>query len=64
MVERFLAQREISGWIGLDTDNSMVSDYGVGSIPYTVVVDKTGTIRKLTRPSILSERFIEELLGE
>ncbi|MHC5060600.1 MAG: redoxin family protein [Planctomycetota bacterium] len=64
LVKSFLAQREVSAWVGLDTDNSMVSDYGVKSIPYAVVVDKTGTIRKLTRPSVLSERFIEELLGE
>ena len=64
VVERFLSQRQVRGWIGLDTDNSMMADYGVGSIPYTVVVDKTGTVRAITRPAKLSERFLTRLLGE
>ena len=64
VVQRFLAERQIRGWIGLDTDNSMIADYGVGSVPYTVVVDKTGTIRMLTRPSKLSELFLTRLLDE
>jgi thiol-disulfide isomerase/thioredoxin len=64
VVERFLAQREMLGWIGLDTDNSMMVGYGVGSIPHTVVVDKTGTVRAITSPTQLRERFLTKLLGE
>jgi thiol-disulfide isomerase/thioredoxin len=64
VVERFLTERQIRGWIGLDTDNSMMADYGVGSIPHVVVVDKTGTVRAITRPAKLSERFLTRLLGE
>jgi thiol-disulfide isomerase/thioredoxin len=64
VVERFLAQREMLGWIGLDTDNSMMLGYGIGTIPHAVVVDKTGTVRAITTPTQLRERFLTRLLGE
>lgn len=64
VVERFLGQRQMRGWIGLDTDNSMIRDYGVGSIPHAVVVDKTGTVRAVTIPARLTERFLNELVGD
>jgi len=64
VVERFLGQRPLRAWIGLDTDNSMIRDYGVGSIPRAVVVDKTGTVRAVTAPARLTEGFLNELLGE
>jgi thiol-disulfide isomerase/thioredoxin len=62
VVERFLGQRRIRAWIGLDTDDSMMRDYGVGSIPYVVVVDKMGTVRAVTMPAMLTEGFLNELL--
>lgn len=62
VVERFLGQRQIRAWIGLDTDDSMIRDYGVGSIPYAVVVDKTGMVRAVTTPVRLTEGFLNELL--
>jgi hypothetical protein len=43
-------------------DNSIIRDYGVGSIPHTVVVDKTGTVRAVTTPARLTEGFLNELL--
>jgi thiol-disulfide isomerase/thioredoxin len=64
VVERFLQQRRMRAWVGLDTDDSMVRDYGVTSIPHTVVVDKTGKVRAITRPQMLTESFLNELLGE
>lgn len=64
VVERFLGQRQIRAWIGLDTDDSMIRDYGVGSIPYLVVVDKMGTVRAVTVPGRLGEGFLNELLED
>jgi len=63
VVETFLGQRPLRGWIGLDTDSSMIHDFGVSSIPHTVVVDKTGTVRAVTMPAMLTEGFLNELLG-
>jgi len=64
VVERFLGQHQMRGWIGLDTDDSMIRDYGVGSIPHVVVVDKAGMVRAVTIPARLTERFLNELLGD
>ncbi|HIJ67313.1 MAG TPA: redoxin family protein [Planctomycetes bacterium] len=62
VVQSFLRQRPVRGWIGLDTDNSMIQDFGVGSIPRTVVVGRKGTVRAVTAPAMLTEEFLNELL--
>jgi thiol-disulfide isomerase/thioredoxin len=40
VIAPFLKKKPIHAWIGLDTDKSMFKDYGITSIPHTVVVDR------------------------
>src|SRR5438093_9835596 len=50
-------------WIGLDTDKSMFEDYGVTSIPHTVIVDQKGIIAAITHPTYLTEEHLKDLLA-
>lgn len=64
VVERFLQEHPIKGWVGLDPDRSVAASYGVRAIPRTVVVDKSGMIRAITRPTSLARRTLDRLLAD
>ena len=63
VVRRFLRNKPIHAWIGLDTDKSMLDDYGIMDIPRTVVVDQKGTIAAITHPTFLTEEHLKDLLA-
>jgi uncharacterized protein (TIGR03435 family) len=63
VIAPFLKKKPMHAWIGLDTDKSMFKDYGITSIPHTVVVDKTGRIAAITYPMGLSEQVLNDLLA-
>ena len=50
VVARFLKEKPIKAWIGLDTDSSMFKAYGITYIPRTVQVDKDGVLLGFTHP--------------
>ena len=62
-VAPFLKRQPIHAWIGLNTDKTMFNRYGVAGIPHTVVVDRTGNIAAITRPSELTEQHLKDLLA-
>ncbi len=61
-VTPFLAKKPIDAWVALDTKKAMFNAYGVGGIPYTVVLAKDGTIAKVGFPESLTEDFLNNLL--
>ena len=61
-VKNFLKVYPISGWIGLDTDGSLLKAYGFKTIPQTVVIDQNGRIAALTSPKLLDSALIHRLL--
>lgn len=63
VVRPFLKKKPIHAWVGLDTDRSMLTAYGVKYIPHTVVVDPEGKIAAITRPTILTAQHLEDLLA-
>ena len=63
VVRPFLQKRPMHAWVGLDTDKSVFEDYGITSIPCTVVVDKKGIIAAITHPTFLTEEHLKDLLA-
>ncbi|MCC7373031.1 MAG: TIGR03435 family protein [Verrucomicrobiales bacterium] len=62
VVRRFLREHPMEGWIGLDTDGSMIRDFEVVSRPCVVVVDSEGRIAAVTRPYALSRDWIRAVI--
>jgi uncharacterized protein (TIGR03435 family) len=63
VVGSFLRRKPIHAWIGLDTDKSMLDDYGIVGIPQTVVVDQNGIIAAITHPTFLTEEHLKNLMA-
>jgi len=62
LVQKFLEQRTIRGWIGLDTDRSVFDAYGVDGIPVTFLIDGRGTVQAITEPQAVTAEVIRALL--
>lgn len=63
VVERFLRDHPMAGWVGMDTDRSMFTAYGVQGVPVTVLVGPDGTTIAPTYPQGLTESVLEEILA-
>jgi thiol-disulfide isomerase/thioredoxin len=64
-IQAFLEQVPFDAPIALDSERTAQRDYGANSIPKTVVVDKTGTVREVhTGLSPRLKRDLERLLDE
>lgn len=63
IVQRFLKDYPISGWIGLDQGEQTFKRYDVIGRPTTVLVDAAGVVRGIGPPSNLSGEVIEDLLA-
>ena len=50
VAEAFLGEKPIQGWIGLDTDRSVIDAYDVHGVPSTILVDKDGRIAGIAPP--------------
>jgi thiol-disulfide isomerase/thioredoxin len=48
LVQKFLNQQPIKGWVGLDKDRSVFTAYRPGGRPHTVVLDRDGNIAAIT----------------
>jgi uncharacterized protein (TIGR03435 family) len=62
-VRPFLAKRPIAGIVALDTDRSVFTAYGVKGIPHTVLIDRNGVVRAVTRPDAVDARAVRDLLA-
>jgi uncharacterized protein (TIGR03435 family) len=63
IVQRFLKDYRMSGWIALDSGGQTFSQYGVNGLPTTVLIDAEGTIRGVGNPVNLTAETIDHLLA-
>ncbi len=62
-VRRFLEERQMRSWIGLDMDRSVVDAYGVHAWPTTVLVDREGRVAGITDPSQVTAEVLQAMLA-
>lgn len=63
IVQRFLKDYPISGWIGLDSNERTFKRYHIDGRPTTVLVDAAGVLRGIGNPSDLTGETMENLLA-
>jgi thiol-disulfide isomerase/thioredoxin len=63
ILERFLKERPISGWIGVDTAGRTFGEYGINGRPQTILVDAAGIVRGIGPPSDLTGETMENFLA-
>jgi hypothetical protein len=61
-VERFTGMMPIHGWIGLNPDGQTQRNFKVGDFPHTVVVNQKGIVQYATKPHLVTENLIRDLL--
>lgn len=61
-IKRFLDKREMNLPIVIDEKRELAKIFPHRSIPHTVVIDKSGTIRVITTSSEITEELISEIL--
>src|SRR5437899_7740869 len=63
IVAPFLKRREMKGWVGLDTDQSVTKLYANEIFPTTVVIDRNSKIVEIARPKSVTEQMLNDLLN-
>ena len=63
VIEPFLKQRPIAGWVGLDPDGSAANTFGIRGIPSTVIIGRDGKVAARTYPTSLKAEHIEAALA-
>ena len=63
VIEPFLKQRPIAGWVGLDPDHSAAQTFAVRGIPRTIVVGRDGKVAADTYPTMLKAEHLEQALA-
>ena len=63
IVEPFLVDRPIHGWVGLDDDDSAQRIYGVAGIPVVALVSPDGHVAAMTHPNNVTAEVLEALLA-
>jgi uncharacterized protein (TIGR03435 family) len=63
IVQRFLKDYPISGWIGLDSNEQTFKRFNIVGRPRTVLVDAAGVVRGVGDPSNLTGETLENLLA-
>ena len=62
-VERFLAEREIRGAVGIDRDRSLFEAFGVYAIPQTVLVGPDGRVAAVTKAEDVDRDVLARLVA-
>ncbi len=62
-VTKFLKKKPLSTWVGLDTDKSVNTAYGINGIPVTVLVDAQGKLAGFTYPTEVTEKMLDDLIA-
>jgi uncharacterized protein (TIGR03435 family) len=63
IVQRFLKDYRISGWIGLDSNEQTFNRYNIKGRPTTVLIDPAGVVRGVGNASALKSDTLEKLLS-
>jgi len=63
LVARFLKDRPISGWVGIDRGTTTFDAYGMTGRPQTVLVDASGIVRAIGPPTELTSALMEDFLA-
>jgi uncharacterized protein (TIGR03435 family) len=63
VVQRFLKDHPISGWIGLDANEQTYKRYGINGRPTTVLVDAAGMVRGIGNAADLTGDTLDSLLS-
>ncbi len=63
LIQRFLKDYPMAGWIGLDTNGQTFEQYGIIGRPTTVIVDAAGIVRGIGNPADLTAEIIENVLA-
>ena len=63
IVQRFLKDYPILGWIGLDSGEQTFKRYGIAGRPTLVLVDSAGVVRGIGNTADLTGEIIEKLLA-
>jgi thiol-disulfide isomerase/thioredoxin len=61
-IDRFLARRELPGFVVLDTDRSVFKSYGITGIPRSIIVDRDGTVVVDAHPTQVTSEMIASIL--
>jgi uncharacterized protein (TIGR03435 family) len=63
LIARFLKDRPIAGWVGLDGQGKTFDAYAVNARPTTVLVDATGVVRAVGHPKELTDEVMQDFLA-
>lgn len=63
VVEKFLKERPIHGWVGFDRGNRLLHAYGFEGIPDTVLIDANGKVAGITYPNGVTAAVLEDLIA-
>jgi uncharacterized protein (TIGR03435 family) len=63
VVEKFLKERPIRGWIGFDKGTKLNDRFGVEGIPDTFLIDASGKVAANLYPDQLKPEMIEDLVA-
>lgn len=63
VVQRFLKDHPISGWIGLDANEQTYKRYGIIGRPITVLVDAAGVVRGIGNAADLTGATLDDLIS-
>ena len=63
LIARFLKDKPMSGWIGLDGQGKTFDSYLIEARPTTLLVDANGVVRAIGHPKGLTEAALEDFLA-
>lgn len=62
IIEHFLERHTIKGWVGLDRNRSVHKEFGIFTIPGTVLISPSGKVAAVTRPEEVNAQILENLI--
>lgn len=63
VIDGFLKNRTIAGWVGIDKDKSTLKAFGLKTRPSTFLVNGSGVILAIVNPNWLTEEMIDNALA-
>lgn len=61
VISKFLAKRNLKGWVACDTQRGMHNAYGVSGIPHTFVINQQGVVVYDGRPEQLDVKMLNQI---
>jgi len=63
VIEPFLKKRPMKGWVGLDTDRSVIKAFKAFGVPRTIILDANGALVANTHPNMVTESVLNDILA-